>query len=547
MKKILIVSTALCSLVLAGCAEHKAASENFDKVGNTVDAGLNRLGDRKTVRSGGSQFSDSIFVGASPERNNAALLPSRLQASGAVRLESRDALTLDEIAQRLAEITGIPHVLALGPTGQISSATDSIMTAADVNATNTVPGTNGAIPPVTGSPEAQAAARVTSPSAAPQPPRATPVLPIGRAQERGTGVTMRPNLRGSLSEVLDQVANGFDVEWSYSDGRVMFRDYVTRKYQISALPGTSGGSASIGANSITSESSLRSDVWGEIDAALKSMLGEGATVSLGSTTGMITVTAKVSDQNRVEEYVQQMNGVIGQQVSFDVNTFTVSLSDENATGVELTTALKGNDGSVDYTGSVDGSDAVGTINIGVMRGDVSVSTLIHALSSQGKVSVSTRAGATTSNNRMVPINQIQTKAYLKEVSVTQDENGNDLVERTPGEVETGFQMQLFPRVMNNREIMVQFTVRLSELNDLVTFGEGNDAIQLPEVSTTSFDQQAVLENGQTLILAGFERDRITIDDRKAAKGLLGGGGRQSSKTERVATVMMITPRIISRK
>ncbi|RMJ11748.1 hypothetical protein PHISP_08877, partial [Aspergillus sp. HF37] len=68
-------------------------------------------------------------------------------------------------------------------------------------------------------------------------------------------------------------------------------------------------------------------------------------------------------------------------------------------------------------------------------------------------------------------------------------------------------MHIFPRILNNRELMVQYSVRLSELQALKSVGEGAALVQLPEVSTTSFEQQAVLENGQTLVLAGFERTR----------------------------------------
>jgi type II secretory pathway component GspD/PulD (secretin) len=149
---------------------------------------------------------------------------------------------------------------------------------------------------------------------------------------------------------------------------------------------------------------------------------------------------------------------------------------------------------------------------------------------------------------MAPLELVETTTYLAEISSETDENGNVNYTRTPGEVTTGFQLQLFPRVLNNREMMVQYSVQISELTQLKSFGEGNNAIQLPEISTTSFEQQAVLENGQTLILAGFERDRATTgDDAMATVGGLPVGGAKTAETSRVATVMMITPRLINRR
>ncbi|WP_027234584.1 hypothetical protein [Leisingera caerulea] len=520
MKKLLSFG-AVSLIALTACSTGE--DEKISRYETGVKMGLERLGGRTAKRAGGSQFSDGIFVGASPERHNAsALLPSHLEAPGAIKLQSRDPMGLNEIIQRMADITGIPHILALGPTGKLSSANDNSVISAD-EATSS-----------------------TDSTGRPAPRNAVAGGRSSRASEE-PGITMRPDLRGSLSDVLNRIASTFEVEWSYSDGRVIFRDYVTRKYQITALPSTSGQTSSIGSNNITSTSSINSDVWSEVQAAMSGLVGEGAQVSIGSTTGLVTVTAKVADQNRVQEYIEQLNGTISQQISFDVQVMTVSLNDENKFGLDLGAAISNTtDGAVKFGSSVFSGGALGDYNIGILSGDVSVGAVVNALSTQGRVSVKNRAGATTSNNRAAPIEVVTETPYLKEITIEEDEDGDDRIIRTPDIVTTGFQMQLFPRIMNNRDIMVQYTVRLSELNDMRTFGEGNDAIQQPVVSKTSFEQQTVVENGQTLILAGFERERITTEKKKNANGLSAWGGHSEKTNERVATVMMITPRIIDR-
>jgi type II secretory pathway component GspD/PulD (secretin) len=88
---------------------------------------------------------------------------------------------------------------------------------------------------------------------------------------------------------------------------------------------------------------------------------------------------------------------------------------------------------------------------------------------------------------------------------------------------------------------------LSDLNALENFGEGEAIVQLPEISRTSLSQQAILENGQTLVLAGFERQRVTSNTVQTGiiQNVFGGGGDQAS-LDRVAQVIMITPRIVAR-
>lgn len=525
MKKSILLSALVATTALAACntGDTQRATPRVTGATQQVDASLSRLGSRNPVRAGGAQFNDGIFVGATPERNSAAMLPGHVQGSGAISLVSRDAMTAAQIAQRLSEITGIPHVLALGPTGRVVQESGVTRSAGDIS----IPplDMNGGPPPVIPTDPAPSASIQTASSDMP---------------------TMRPDLRGSLSEVLDQIANAFDLEWTYADGRVLMRDYVTRKYQISALPTTSNASATIAANDISSASATTSDVWSEVRETLAGIVGEGASMAIGQTTGVVTITAKISNQDRVAEYIKQLNGTVGQQVSFDVNVLTVSLDEADSYGLDLSAAFRSSDfsGSIN-TGSNTASSA-GSVNIGIISGNVNINAIANALSRQGRVSVATRAGATTSNNRVAPIQVTDTTGYISGYEVTQNSNTNsETIKPQVDEVETGFQMQLFPRVLNNREIMVQYTVRLSELNNMRSFGEGSNLVQMPEVSTTSFEQQAVLENGQTLVLAGFERQRAEFE-KTNNNGLFGFGAGETSRVNRVATVMLITPRIIGR-
>ena len=542
MKKKIVLLAATSAFVLGACSGPAVNTAKIDRTKAHIGMNLERLGERSALRPGGSQFTDGIYVGAAAERNNfSALLPANLEKPGAIRLVSKDPLTLGAVSGALSEMTAIPHVMALGPTGQIVAAnSDETKTAMEAVQTSSA-----------------AVATEIGDKTRPAPRNTAATSARGSAVTSSSGLTIRPNLRGSLSDVLDQVANAFEVEWVYSDGRILFRDYVTRKYQITALPTTSTYASAVGSNDITSNTAITSDVWAEVRDTMKGLVGEQAQVSIGSTTGLVTVTAKVSDQNRVQEYVEQLNGSLAQQITFDVNVLTVTLSDNQSFGLDLSAAIDGSDGAAAFGntptfGRKIADDAtsnvsIGSVNIGVISGDVQLGAIVNALSSQGQVSVSNRTGATTSNNRGVPIEVVEEQAYLAEVSVEDDSNGNQTVTRTPGTVTTGFQMQLLPRVMNNRDIMVHYTVRLSSLNDLKTFGTGNEAVQLPEVSTTSFEQQAVLKNGQTLVLAGFERERLSTGKDGGVGGVSGGITAGHSSTEsKVATVLLITPRLVSK-
>ena len=137
-------------------------------------------------------------------------------------------------------------------------------------------------------------------------------------------------------------------------------------------------------------------------------------------------------------------------------------------------------------------------------------------------------------------------AYARRVETVPDAQGGASTTIEPGTLTTGFEMSLLPRVLNSREILLRFKVKLSDLNEIAEFTSDRQTIQLPKVSTTSFEQSALLGDGQILVLAGFERDR-TVVERSGGSGL-GSllGVRNEARTERISTVLLVRPRIADR-
>jgi hypothetical protein len=247
-------------------------------------------------------------------------MPASAETSTSVVLISRNPLKLTDIAARLSEITKIQHSVELGPNGTTA--------------------------------QAGAAAGADAGSAA--------------GASRAGSLSIRPSLRGSLSSVLDKVGSAFDVEWTYKDGRVVFRDYVTRQYQLSALPVTSA----MGFSAVQTSSTADLDIWDELDRGLQNVAGPNAEFELGQGTGILTVTALLSDQERIRDYVATMNQTMGQQIAFDVNVLTVTARDAEGYGVDLQNlSFANNNGDIEWIGGRGVAGSVGAVNVGIISGD----------------------------------------------------------------------------------------------------------------------------------------------------------------------------------
>ena len=449
---------------------------------------------RPPVRASGAQTSSANFV--APEvidLKSSDRLPASAETATSVVLISRDPLQLADIAARLSEITKIQHSVELGPNG-----------------TEVQAGADGAA--------------VASTS-------------------RAGSLAIRPSLRGSLSSVLDKVGSAFDVEWTYQDGRVVFRDYVTRQYQLSAMPVTS----SMGFSAVETTSASSLDMWTELQDGLQNVAGPNSQLSIGQGTGILTVTAMLSDQERVRDYVATMNQTMGQQIAFDVNVLTITAQDAENYGLDLESVAFGDSVTVDWTGGQRLPDPVGSVNVGIISGNFSLDAIITALSSRRNVSIETRAGATTTNFQMIPVEVVEETNYVSQVDVEVDDNGNALQSIETDTIVTGFQMQLLPRVLNSKEILLRYSLNLSDLVALETFDSGDGSVQLPQVSRSKFEQQVILKNGQTLVLSGFERQRTETENRGVGSPrFLGLGGVEKGEIRRASNIVFITPRLLSR-
>ena len=451
---------------------------------------------RPPVRASGAQTSSANFV--APEvidLKSSDRLPASAETATSVVLISRDPLRLADIAARLSEITKIQHSVELGPNGI----------------------------------EVEAGAGADGAAVA--------------STSRAGSLAIRPSLRGSLSSVLDKVGSAFDVEWTYQDGRVVFRDYVTRQYQLSAMPVTS----SMGFSAVETSSSSSLDMWAELQDGLQNVAGPNSQLSIGQGTGILTVTAMLSDQERVRDYVATMNQTMGQQIAFDVNVLTITAQDAENYGLDLESVAFGDSVTVDWTGGQRLPDPVGSVNVGIISGNFSLDAIITALSSRRNVSIETRAGATTTNFQMIPVEVVEETNYVSQVDVEVDDNGNALQSIETDTIVTGFQMQLLPRVLNSKEILLRYSLNLSDLVGLETFDSGDGSVQLPQVSRSKFEQQVILKNGQTLVLSGFERQRTETENRGVGSPrFLGLGGVEKGEIRRASNIVFITPRLLSR-
>lgn len=345
---------------------------------------------------------------------------------------------------------------------------------------------------------------------------------------------------GDFAGFLDRLARNHDIGWHFDGGTIQLTSQVVRVYEVAMQPGTHGftarinnqsGGGSEGADSyadstggISSEVGSEQDPWEDIQDALEKMLPGEAYFSVNDAFGSVTVVAPPSVQARVADYIETVNEILERQVALNVSVFTLELSDEASLGFNMNAVYESlSDGyGIGVSGPLLSTEDAGQFTASVLEGADSrwegSTALLRALRDWGETSLVTSTTGVVLNGQEFPITDINRRTYLERRSVNQVVNAGVSAELIPGQVVTGFSMLVSPQILSGDELLLQYSFTLSNLIDLVRLAEGEESIQGPDVDERSFTQRSKMPMGSTLVIAGFQRDEDTKNQRGGATG-----------------------------
>lgn len=382
---------------------------------------------------------------------------------------------------------------------------------------------------------------------------------------------MLVSYKGSLSGLLDEVCSYFGVWWKYENNEIYIYKYTTKTFTLYTLPTKpsmtasvsstkSGGSVSSGLSNI--------DLWANIVSAAKSMLGKGSTLMSDPMNGTLTVTATPTEIKKIAKFVNEQNIRLSRQVAISVKVLHVLINENLGIGFDLNATFRDRTKSGGHFSLVDkanGPNSLGTgnnssLSMKILGGDVDIDAAIKNLAEQTTTTLVTSGTVTTMNNKPAPIKVVTTQNYISEYTKTNNGTvGGDAsydVSIETKEIETGFTLDVLPRVMDHGRLMMLFSLGLSELVNLVDVplsGDVGDSeakkegyIQNPIIEERGFSQEVAMKSGDTLVLAGFER--VKTDNDKSGLGAVNNnilGGHQSVEKQRSIIVILITPVVLA--
>jgi type II secretory pathway component GspD/PulD (secretin) len=252
------------------------------------------------------------------------------------------------------------------------------------------------------------------------------------------------------------------------------------------------------------------DFFAEIAKGVQTLLSEHAAFNVDRQAGLLQVTDFPERLDRVGTYLDAVHDRVHRQVEIEARVFEVELNDPNAQSIDLATLMSA--GPATSSGS---RQMLG----GLRAGDVA--PFLAALAAQGKVSLIADPRVLALNNET---------AIVRAATYRRSQGSAD-------EDEEGVTLAVTPQIAGEGVITLSLSPIVS-----VRASEGNN--KTPGTTLVrATDTLARVVDGETLVLAGFTRER---EIREKTTGLKGGWfGRQTVVTKkRVEFLILLTPKIL---
>ena len=418
---------------------------------------------------------------------------------------------------------------------------------------------------------------------------ALPPLPMGMqsgAGNSGLGALNSAHFApisysGKLSGLMDIVAARYGIYWGADgDGGISLFKTKTQSFRLAALPGDSsmssvvgtqssgsgggggggagaggggggGGVATVSTSSASAEqrSGIKFDglsVWKGIEDSLRAMLSPDGKVVVTPATGTVTVDDSPPVLEKVSSFIKEQNSALKRQVLLNVRVLSVELNDSDAYGINWNMVYKnistGAGMAIQTASGLAAGNSSLAFNIvrtnGLWDG---TKVMLEALSKQGRVSQVTSASIVTINNQPAPLQVGRQRSYLASSTTSIGTGGaGNTTTLQPGVVSTGFSMSVLPHILDSEKLMLQYSADISSLIGLATVTSGESSIQTPEVDTRNFLQRVMLNNGETLVLTGFEQFGSNGDKQGigSPNNVLLGGSVNASQSKNMIVVLI---------
>jgi MSHA biogenesis protein MshL len=302
--------------------------------------------------------------------------------------------------------------------------------------------------------------------------------------------------------------------------------------------GTGGGgaSASVGGNDAP-------DFFGGLLEGVRALTSTDGRINLDRTAGLLQVTDRPRNLDRVEAYIEQVMLRVTRQVQIEARVIEVELNEKFEAGINWNKVFSSLTNAVSVGQSVIPA-STGTFTLSGNFGD-NFTALFSAFAEQGKANVLASPRVMTINNQPALINAGDQEVFF--TTTTQRDPQGIITQSTvtPQTLSVGVALSVTPQISADGRIMLSMNPSITAKTRDATSRLGD---VVPVLTQRATDTIVIVSDGETIVIAGLMQDKTSTTNTKVPLlgdlPLVGGFFKSHNKTRSKSDlVIMLTPTI----
>lgn len=237
-------------------------------------------------------------------------------------------------------------------------------------------------------------------------------------------------------------------------------------------------------------------------------------IIINKAAGLLTITATPSQMRRVEQYIARLNERIQQQVLIDVHIYNVSLTDNQAYGVDwnefyklgnLMTLPPTNTSGDSNNGNMGGvSVNTGGFALNIFSQGVSLNRVLEFLQTYGKVRSLSNPKVLTLNNQPAIISVGSVLRYSQNTTYQTTTQGTSVQNNSQAfpSVFAGILLDVTPSIKGNK-IILKINPSITKTKDMAVENQSTALSSPPNLSTKQLSSLVQVQDGQHIVLGGL--------------------------------------------
>lgn len=383
-----------------------------------------------------------------------------------------------------------------------------------------------------------------------------------------------------VGQYMHDVTEDLGLDWSFDGSTINVSRFVTRMFQIAAIPGkvsieskmskgtdTSTGNQSTGStggstNDTGSFSAVTStgrkgefDQIASITAELNDLRSPMGKITVNPQSRLVMVYDTKEAADRMGALLKNENAISTRQVALRVRTIQIALNRGTQSGLNADVVFNSIQGglakwAVSFASPTSLSSGGGTMGFSVLQSNAPFSgtnAVINALNQYGRTVSDNTITKMTLNGLPVSVANFQSDDYLRTTSPSSGSltgTSSGVVGLTPGTLTTGDFLHILPAVNDHNQIVLAYWRDSSKQNGpFTTAGAGSgqtaQSIQLAHVIGNKDDQTISLSDGQTVVLYGAVTDTADSTTNGGLAGITGTWNKS-----RTFQIVMLTASVV---